>query len=72
MGRGVVLVSSADETAFAVRDLLVARGMLADGTDSGGDPRHGFLTSGRVDTFRTLGERFLGPEVASVEPWQWD
>jgi glutamate racemase len=71
MGRGVVLVSSADETAFAARDLLTARGMLAEGTDSGGDPRHVFFTSGRVDTFRTLGERFLGPEVASVEPWQW-
>jgi glutamate racemase len=77
MGRGVVLVSSADETAFAVRDLLTARGMLADGTDAAdpvdaeGDPRHVFFTSGRVDTFRTLGVRFLGPEVASVEPWQW-
>ena len=74
MGRGVVLVSSADETAFAVRELLTTRGMLADGTDSDGregDPRHVFFTSGRVDTFRTLGVRFLGPEVASVEPWQW-
>ena len=74
MGRGVVLVSSADETAFAVRDLLTTRGMLADGTgsdDPEGDPRHVFFTSGRVDTFRTLGVRFLGPEVASVEPWQW-
>jgi glutamate racemase len=69
MGRGVVLVSSADETAFAVRDLLTSRGMLAAGPPS--DPRHIFFTSGRVDTFRTLGVRFLGPEVASVEPWQW-
>ncbi len=74
MGRGVVLVSSADETAFAARDLLASRQMLAPGPqpDSQGDPRHVFLTSGRVDTFRTLGERFLGPEVASVEPWLWD
>jgi glutamate racemase len=74
MGRGVVLVSSADETAFAVRDLLTAQDMLSPGPspDSQGDPRHVFFTSGRVDTFRTLGERFLGPEVASVEPWQWD
>jgi glutamate racemase len=74
MGRGVVLVSSADETAFAVRDLLTARDMLAAAPppDEKGDPRHVFFTSGRVDTFRTLGERFLGPEVASVEPWLWD
>jgi glutamate racemase len=73
MGRGVVLVSSADETAFAVRDLLTTRGMLVDGpaSDREGDPRHVFFTSGRVDTFRTLGVRFLGPEVASVEPWHW-
>jgi len=69
MGRGVVLVSSADETAFAVRDLLTSCGMLAEGPPS--DRRHVFFTSGRVDTFRTLGVRFLGPEVASVEPWQW-
>jgi glutamate racemase len=69
MGRDVVLVSSADETAFAVRDLLTEQGMLAAGPPS--DPRHVFFTSGPVDTFRTLGERFLGPEVAAVEPWQW-
>ena len=78
MGRGVVLVSSADETAFAVRDLLTESELLAstpgsDPIESGAerDPRHVFFTSGRVDTFRTLGVRFLGPEVASVEPWQW-
>jgi glutamate racemase len=69
MGRDVVLVSSADETAFAVRDLLTDREMLA--TTPPSDPRHVFFTSGSVDTFRTLGVRFLGPEVAAVEPWQW-
>jgi glutamate racemase len=70
MGRGVVLVSSADETAFAVRDLLTAQGMLA--VEPPSDPRHVFFTSGTVDTFRTLGVRFLGPEVAAVELWEWD
>ena len=69
MGREVVLVSSADETAFAVRDLLTAQGILAD--RSGSDPRHVFFTSGPVDTFRTLGERFLGPEVDAVVAWRW-
>ncbi len=44
--------------------------MLAETAPS--DPRHVFFTTGSVDTFRTLGERFLGPEVAAVEPWQWD
>ena len=70
MGREVVLVSSADETAFAVRELLTTQGLLADGRRS--DPRHVFFTSGPVDTFRTLGERFLGPEVATVEAWSWE
>jgi glutamate racemase len=68
MGRDVVLVSSADETAFEVRALLVESGRAARGGDAG----HEFLTSGDVETFRGLGERFLGPEVASVRRWDWD
>jgi glutamate racemase len=69
MGRDVVLVSSADETAFEVRSLLADTGRAAaEGSDQ---VRHSFLTSGDVDTFRRLGERFLGPEVASVEQWEW-
>jgi glutamate racemase len=69
MGRDVVLVSSADETAFAVRELLSREGARAmPGT---GSKHHLFLTSGPVDTFRTLGARFLGPEVETIEAWQW-
>ena len=66
MGRDVVLVSSADETAFAVRALL-----------GGAHPRpaqrspYSFLTSGDVATFQRLGERFLGPEIVDVEAWSW-
>ena len=66
MGREVVLVSSADETAFAVRELV--------GTRSRGEAaraRRRFITSGDVDTFRRLGARFLGPEVEHVEAWSW-
>ena len=70
MGRDVVLVSSADETAFAVRDLLGAgRGM--DRAPVGRPARHTFMTSGDVGTFRALGARFLGPEVDLVESWSW-
>jgi hypothetical protein len=29
------------------------------------------MTSGHVATFRNLGARFLGPEVALVEEWSW-
>ena len=64
MGRDVVLVSSADETAFAVRAQL--------GTSVRATPAtHTFITSGDVETFATLGARFLGPEVRHVEAWQW-
>ncbi len=71
MGREVVLVSSADETAFAVRELL---GVGRAGSIAGGGtpaPKHRFLTSGDVATFRHLGARFLGPEVEEVEAWSW-
>jgi glutamate racemase len=70
MGRDVVLVSSADETAFAVRELLSNEGMKAPATAE--PPVHHFLTSGSVDTFRALGARFLGPEVETVEAWEWN
>lgn len=69
MGRDVVLVSSADETAFEVRNLLDETGCAVA---EGGGGRHAFLTTGEVETFRHLGERFLGPEVASVQRWDWD
>ena len=66
MGRDVVLVSSADETAFA------ARRMLGDVTTPRSRPvAREFVTSGDADTFRRLGARFLGPEVEKVEAWQW-
>jgi glutamate racemase len=68
MGRNVMLVSSADATALAVGDLLSSRGLH---TQRVGDPRHVFLTSGCVETFRSLGSRFLGPEVETVEAWSW-
>jgi glutamate racemase len=68
MGPNVVLVSSADETAFEVRDRLGECG-AANGND--GPAAHRFVTSGDVDQFLVLGARFLGPEVESVEAWHW-
>jgi glutamate racemase len=69
MGREVVLVSSADETAFEVRALLANAGHSRPSGSA--PPRRVFLTSGDLTTFRTLGARFLGPEVETVEAWQW-
>jgi glutamate racemase len=69
MGRDVVLVSSADETAFEVRALL--QPSTEHRTAPARRAVHRFVTSGDPDTFARLGSRFLGPEVTDVESWQW-
>lgn len=72
MGRDVVLVSSADETAFEVRRLIdtgaVAPAPLAPGERA---RRHRWLSSGDVAWFDELGRRLLGPELADAEPVRW-
>jgi glutamate racemase len=67
MGRDVVLVSSGEETAFEVAALLDGVGVRRRSAEPA---RRTFLTSGDPETFRTLGSRFLGPEVESVEAWR--
>ena len=69
MGPDVVLVSSADETAFEVRASLDGEHRRPGSAESRSERR--FLTSGDVGTFRSLGGRFLGPEVVHVEAWEW-
>jgi glutamate racemase len=66
MGHAVTLVSSADETAFAARAELERLGLLRE---PGGIGEHRFLSSGDIDTFRELGGRLLGPELAHTERW---
>ena len=68
MGRDVVLVSSADETAFE------ARRMLGDVHDAARRRRSRatFVTSRRRRTRSVASaRRFLGPEVEQVEAWRW-
>jgi glutamate racemase len=67
MGRDVVLVSSADETAFEVRAILADTGL---GRRSAGKGAHRWVSSGDTRTFRRLGRRLFGPEIDEVEPWQ--
>jgi glutamate racemase len=69
MGREVVLVSSADETAFEVGAVLRQSGLAAGRGRSG---RHRFISSGDVAWFKSLGGRLLGPELDGVEAWQWE
>ena len=62
LGTGVVLVSSAEETANDVAARLLAEGLAV----AGGPPSHRFLTTGRADTFDGLAATFLGTEQATV------
>lgn len=69
MGRGVVLVDSADETAFEVRAILERSGL---GRESMAAGTHRWVSSGDVDRFRALGRFFLGPELdVEVEARSW-
>lgn len=68
MGRGVVLVSSADETAFEVRAILEETGLQSR---TGGKGRQRFVSSGDVGWFTALGSRLLGREMERAEAWSW-
>lgn len=69
VGRDVVLVSSADETAFEVARLLASSD--ANRPEGGAPAVHRFLSSGPVASFRDLGQALLGPEVTDVEHVTW-
>ena len=66
VGRDVVLVSSADETAFELTRMLERLGLQRPAGSVG---RRTWISSGNVMTFRDLGRRLLGPEIDEVEPW---
>ena len=71
MGRDVVLVSSADETAFEVRAIL---GESGDGGVGRGAEKPGSLrvfSSGDVEWFRTVGSRLFGDELGEVGALSW-
>jgi glutamate racemase len=69
MGPDVTLVSSADETAFATRDLLHRLGLLRD-DDATNPAEHRFYSSGDISWFADLGGRLLGPELSAADHWQ--
>jgi glutamate racemase len=68
VGRGVVLVSSADETAFDIRATLAAGRLGRTGPDDGVAR---FYSSGDVDWFRTVGSRLFGAELGDVARVAW-
>lgn len=65
VGDGVTLVSSAEETASDVYRGLSVRGLLR--SDDLPAPQHRFTATGDPEPFRRLAQRFLGPQVVSVE-----
>ncbi len=67
VGRDVVLVSSADETAFEVRDVLGRRSLGR----AGGPGSLQFFSSGDVAWFRAVGGRLFGEELGAVDRLEW-
>jgi glutamate racemase len=65
MGDGVVLVSSADETAATVYRALVETGSLRDEPSP---PRHAFESSGDTQRFAALYTLFMRPEFHEATP----
>jgi glutamate racemase len=65
LGDEVTLVSSAEETAKDVYQVLVDSGR-ARPADSA-PPRHRFLATGDRQPFAAVGRRFLGPDLGVVE-----
>ena len=64
MGREVLLISSAEETAFDVREMLKRTGLARS---ERGAHTHRFLSSGDLEWFVEMGARLLGPELDHAE-----
>jgi glutamate racemase len=67
VGPSVVLVSSAEETAFALSRMLVEGELARAPGRSPGSVR--FISSGDVAAFTRVGSRLLGPELVDAESW---
>jgi glutamate racemase len=67
VGRDVVLVSSAEETAFEVRRILGETGLGRRVAKAGTQT---WISSGDTRTFADLGRRLFGPEIDRVEAWE--
>jgi glutamate racemase len=66
VGRDVVLVSSAEETAFEVRAILAETGLGRRVHKAGTQT---WISSGDTATFAELGRRLFGPEIDHVQAW---
>ncbi len=64
MGPEVQLIDSAEETARAVEQVLVERGLAAEGEGRGS---HRFVVSDDEPRFRAVGSRFVGERLDQAE-----
>lgn len=71
MGRSVTLVSSADETAFAVRAYQLSAGEFTTPDAHAQPPQHRWISSGDASTFESIGRQLFGHELANVEAHRW-
>ena len=71
MGPDVVLVVSADETAFVARRTARRRRPAARPAPAA-PAEHRFLSSGDISWFADLGRRLLGPELRDAVEWRHD
>ena len=68
VGEDVVLVSSADETAFAVAKCLKAKGLETTNINQG---NRTFISSGDVSWFAEQGQKLFGPELEKAIAHNW-
>lgn len=63
-GSGIRLISSAEEAAKEVKEILKSKGYLREGNSP---PVYQFISSGDEDKFLKLGSQFLGHPIDKVE-----
>ena len=68
VGEGVILVSSADETAFAVAKSLREKGLETTNINQG---NRTFISSGDVSWFAEHGQKLFGPELEKAISHNW-
>jgi hypothetical protein len=76
MGPKVVLVSSAEETAFEVRGILSETGLGRRPTTSNGSSSASsngtqrWISSGEAGIFVRVGQHLFGPELDEADHWE--
>lgn len=68
MGAAVKIINSADSTATVVHEALL-QNEIARSSETSRISAHDFYSSGDVEHFAKLGQRFLGPELVVARRW---